>query len=299
MSNGVPVAAPCQAGKPSQMWTYPVNSQPAGSQFMASNGQCLAVSGTSYSIGPGVLLADCDPHSPKGVHPPHPRNGGHWNMTKSGSVMSLVGGCCGDIFGTRPVCLAVDAEPTCESLSAAGAAPWCDASLDPSVRAKALIAKMTLDEKASNMDSHNFGVPRLGVPPNIFSEALHGMCSGCGQRVQMDGYMSTGCPTSFPQVISMGASWNRSLWTAIGTAVSDEVRGLYSQGGTMKGGWESALFLWAPNINPFRDRAHTSTADPQPASLCKSTLFDFHCSAACASQRAQLTSTVHSARHAF
>ena len=97
----------------------------------------------------------------------------------------------------------------------------------------------------------------------------------------------------------MGASWNRSLWTAIGTAVSDEVRGLYSQGGTMKGGWESALFLWAPNINPFRDRAHTSTADPQPASLCKSTLFDFHCSAACASQRAQLTSTVHSARHAF
>ena len=27
----------------------------------------------------------------------------------------------------------------------------------------------------------------------------------------------------------MGASWNRTLWTAVGTAVSDEVRGLYSQ----------------------------------------------------------------------
>jgi beta-D-xylosidase 4 len=49
----------------------------------------------------------------------------------------------------------------------------------------------------------------------------------------------------------MGASWNRSLWTAVGEAVSDEVRGLYSQGSSI--GWESALFLWAPNVNPFRD----------------------------------------------
>ena len=26
-----------------------------------------------------------------------------------------------------------------------------------------------------------------------------------------------------------------------------------SQGSHIVGGWESALFLWAPNINPFRD----------------------------------------------
>jgi hypothetical protein len=53
-----------------------------------------------------------------------------------------------------------------------------------------------------NQDSHNFGVPRLGVPPNVFSEALHGMVSGCGHRVKFDAYTSTGCPTSFPQVKS-------------------------------------------------------------------------------------------------
>lgn len=29
------------------------------------------------------------------------------------------------------------------------------------------------------------------------------------------------------------------------------MRGLYSQGGSV--GWESSLFLWAPNVNPFRD----------------------------------------------
>jgi hypothetical protein len=46
------------------------------------------------------------------------------------------------------------------------------------------------------------------------------MCSGCGKPVKFDGYTSTGCPTSFPQVISMGASWNRSLWAAVGNAVS-------------------------------------------------------------------------------
>jgi beta-glucosidase-like glycosyl hydrolase len=102
---------------------------------------------------------------------------------------------------------------------------------------------MTLDEKASNMDSHNFGVPRIGVQPLIFSEALHGMVSGCGRPVAFEGqYTSTGCPTSFPQVISMGASWNRTLWSMVGEAVSDEVRGLYSQGNSI--GWEAALFLW-------------------------------------------------------
>eukprot|EP00911_Craspedida_sp_UC1_P002879 UC1_evm1s2107 len=104
------------------------------------------------------------------------------------------------------------------------------------------------------MDSFNFGVPRLAVPPNIFSEALHGICSGCGTPVEFEnGYTSTGCPTAFPQVISMGASWNRTLWGMVGRAVSDETRGLYAQGSGIVGGWESALFVWAPNINPFRD----------------------------------------------
>jgi beta-glucosidase-like glycosyl hydrolase len=70
-------------------------------------------------------------------------------------------------------------------------------------------------------------------------------------QVSFGEYTSTGCPTSFPQVISVGATWNRSLWSAVGQAVSDETRGLYAQGSAI--GWEGGLFLWAPNINPFRD----------------------------------------------
>merc|ERR1712176_840377 len=118
--------------------------------------------------------------------------------------MSGGGFCCGDIFRTRPTCLAVDRTPTCADLPGNA---WCDTSLDATSRTKALLAEMTLEEKAANMDSHNFGVPRLGVPPNIFGEALHGFVGGCGKMMDFDGYVSTGCPTSFPQVISMGASW--------------------------------------------------------------------------------------------
>ena len=39
----------------------------------------------------------------------------------------------------------------------AGEAVWCDPAADPAARASALLAEMTLQEKASNMDSHNFG----------------------------------------------------------------------------------------------------------------------------------------------
>lgn len=158
VADGLPVAAPCQSGKATQAWA----TNNAKTQLATSGGECLAVSGTSYSIGPALLLAECDPHSMKGVHPPHPGHGGAWSFNGTagkGQIMSLVGGCCGDIFTTRPVCLAVDTEPTCTSLLAAGATPWCDAAIDPAARAKALIAKMTLEEKASNMDSRTYTQP--------------------------------------------------------------------------------------------------------------------------------------------
>ena len=262
----VPVAATCSSSSATQKWrTDQGKSRLFTGALHAQDpaALCLAVSGTSYSVGPGVLLSDCYPTAAEGVHRPIPGNGETWSVGNlldgnSTAIMSNVGGCCNDIWQTRPSCLAVDKTPTCPELLASGkSAKWCDTSLGAAARAKALIAAMTLDEKASNMDSLNFGVSRLASPPNLFSEALHGMCAGCGKTHDFGEYTSTGCPTSFPQVISMGASWNRSLWTKVGTAVSDEVRGLYSQGsrtgsGPGESGWESALFLWAPNINPFR-----------------------------------------------
>ena len=254
---------PCN-GSPSQLWRNVAESGPVVAvsesngqqnrefQFQSvADGRCLMAATTSYTVGPGLLLDNCT----QVLGPPEHRFGPalvtamKWSMVDQ-SLVLLPHLCCGDIFSKRPVCLAVDTFPTCSSPQLR-AKKWCDTTLAPAARAAALLAQMTLLEKASNMDSQNFGVPRLGMPPLIFSEALHGMCSGCGATHAFDGYVSSGCPTSFPQVISMGASFNRTLWRAVGAAVSNEVRGLYAQGGRL--GWEAALFLWAPNVNPFRD----------------------------------------------
>jgi hypothetical protein len=245
-----PTAAPCDAASASQQWRTDHKGTAPGELHIYTGAaaaedpaaRCLMVAGSTYTLGPGLLLAPC-------AQTRFRKHAVLWSINGT-SLVSHGGGCCGDIFETRPVCLAVDTQPRCADLTDAG---WCDVGRNASARAAALLGAMTLGEKASNMDSHNFGVPRLAVPPNVFSEALHGMCAGCGapHTDAASGHTSTGCPTSFPQVISMGAAWNRSLWSAVGAAVSDEVRGLYAQGSAVA--WESALFLWAPNVNPFRD----------------------------------------------
>lgn len=225
-----PMAMPCDGSKAQHFQNISAGS--AGSMQLKSvaNGRCLMAAVTSYTVGPRVLLADCTwptPGQNQGVYHygPQTAKATHWTLEGKGSLRSLYTACCGDIFTTRPVCLAVDTFPTCATLNVTSA-PWCDTSLKASTRAQALVAKMSLAEKAANMDSENFGVPRLGVPPNVFSEALHGFVGGCGAKYDFGtgAYVSTGCPTAFPQVISMGASWNRSLWSAVGVAVSDETR---------------------------------------------------------------------------
>ena len=54
-------------------------------------------------------------------------------------------------------------------------------NLLPDAAAEAdLVARLTLDEKIAQLSSFNPGVPRLGVPPASYSEALHGVVAGCG-----------------------------------------------------------------------------------------------------------------------
>ena len=60
------------------------------------------------------------------------------------------------------------------------------------------------------------------------------------------------CPTQFPAVISMGASFDRSLWRSVGQAIGKEARALYAAKGK---GLEGLLGLgfYAPNVNILRD----------------------------------------------
>jgi xylan 1,4-beta-xylosidase len=126
--------------------------------------------------------------------------------------------------------------------------PYCDPNLGAEERAKDLISRMALVEKVLNLNNHNPGSKRLGLPNFQYSEALHGVMAPCGATAQNqpDGSNSTGCATSFPHALLLGSSFNRSLWSRVGEAISTEGRSLNNQG-------NAGLAFWAPDINLFRD----------------------------------------------
>ena len=117
--------------------------------------------------------------------------------------------------------------------------PFCNASLDIEVRLDDVISRMTQKEKCDNFAS---GIPRLGVPSFSASEDTHGVGCGCGPATNT----STGCPTTFPNGPSLGASFDRDLWTQIGRTIGREARGLTNQG-------RCTLYFLDPNINLLRD----------------------------------------------
>ncbi|KAL7119455.1 hypothetical protein ACP275_02G064500 [Erythranthe tilingii] len=121
---------------------------------------------------------------------------------------------------------------------------FCNSSLDIETRVADLVNKLTLKEKIGWVISGAQGVPRLGIPNyEWWSEALHGV-SNTGRGVKFSGPIPAA--TSFPQVILTAASFNLSLFQAIGKAVSTEARAMHNVGA-------AGLTFWSPNVNIFRD----------------------------------------------
>lgn len=121
--------------------------------------------------------------------------------------------------------------------------PFQDPSLSSEERARDLITRLTLTEKASLMQDQSPAIPRLGIKKfNWWSEALHGLANNSGVTV-------------FPEPIGMAASFDDSLLFKIFNATSDEVRAKYHD--AIRSGKENRRFLslsvWTPNINIFRD----------------------------------------------
>ncbi|WP_395622925.1 glycoside hydrolase family 3 C-terminal domain-containing protein [Sphingomonas daechungensis] len=106
----------------------------------------------------------------------------------------------------------------------------------------ALIAKMTLEEKAAQLQDSAPAIPRLGLPAYTYwNEALHGVARA-------------GEATVFPQAIGMAATWDKSLLRAEGQTIGIEGRAKYNQ--AQKEGRTGRYFglnFWSPNINIFRD----------------------------------------------
>ena len=109
-------------------------------------------------------------------------------------------------------------------------------------RAHEIVGKMTLDEKASQLEDWATAIPRLGIPDyQTWSEALHGVAN-------------SGYATVFPQAIGMAATWDPALVHQMGDVISTEGRAKYNQA-QREGNHRIfyGLTFWSPNINIFRD----------------------------------------------
>ncbi|KAH7518533.1 hypothetical protein FEM48_Zijuj09G0181700 [Ziziphus jujuba var. spinosa] len=121
---------------------------------------------------------------------------------------------------------------------------FCDKSLGIDARVADLVKRLTLQEKITFLVNKAGSVSRLGIPNyEWWSEALHGV-SYVGPGTHFSNVVPGA--TSFPQVILTAATFNTSLFQAIGKVVSTEARAMYNVG-------LAGLTFWSPNINIFRD----------------------------------------------
>jgi beta-glucosidase len=128
------------------------------------------------------------------------------------------------------------------SVAQAQDAAYLNPKLSPAERAHDLVGRMTLDEKANQLEDWATAIPRLGIPDyQTWNEALHGVANA-------------GYATVFPQAIGMGATWDPALVQSMGNVISTEARGKYNQ--AQREGNHRIFFgltFWSPNINIERD----------------------------------------------
>jgi beta-glucosidase len=113
----------------------------------------------------------------------------------------------------------------------------------PEQRAEALVAKMTLEEKASQIINSAPAIPRLNLPDyQWWSEALHGFA------FHPDA-------TNFPEPIGLAAAFNAPLLKQVAEAIS--IEGIEAGNAKVAAGLPldvgAGRTYWSPNLNIFRD----------------------------------------------
>ncbi len=107
----------------------------------------------------------------------------------------------------------------CGGATAQNAVPlplFRDPSKPLETRIQDLVSRLTLQEKASQLNHLNKGIARLGIPQwGGWNQTLHGV-------------WSKEPTTLFPAAIAMGATWDTDLVHAMTDAMSDEARALYN-----------------------------------------------------------------------
>jgi beta-glucosidase len=130
---------------------------------------------------------------------------------------------------------------TAVALAQGGATPlYRDPSKPIEARIRDLVGRLTLEEKAQQLNHLNKGLPRLGLKAwGGWNQTLHGV-------------WSKEPTTLFPVPTAMGATWDPDLVHQVADAMSDEARALYNAG---KDGPRSphGLVYRSPVINISRD----------------------------------------------
>lgn len=120
--------------------------------------------------------------------------------------------------------------------------PYKNPSLPIDKRVDDLVARMSLEEKVSQMMNAAAPIERLGIPAyDWWNEALHGVARA-------------GYATVFPQAIGLAATWDDELIRQVGDVVSTEARAKHHEAARQNDrGRYKGLTFWSPNINIFRD----------------------------------------------
>ncbi len=139
-------------------------------------------------------------------------------------------------------CVLLALSAVCVCATAQDRAVWQNPSLPASERAHDLVSRMTVEEKAAQLEDWATAIPRLGIPDyQTWSEALHGVARA-------------GYATVFPQAIGMAATWDPAAVQQVGDIISTEGRAKYNL--AQREGNHRIFFgltFWSPNINIFRD----------------------------------------------
>jgi hypothetical protein len=240
--DGAAVCAAVQGGAApgARLWPFGCGSPPgAGQRFAldaasgalthAASGLCVAAA--SAAAGAAVALAACDAGAPLQ----------RWAFSAASGQLAFGGG-VGCLDWNSP-----QRTGPCGSADSA-ALPFCNVSLPLPARVADLVARVAaVPERAGLLNTVQAAVDnateRVHLPSlQWWSEALHGVASSPG--VQFGGAVRGA--TAFPQVLLTAASFNRSLFRAVGATVGREARAMANVG-------QGGLTYWSPNLNFPRD----------------------------------------------
>jgi beta-glucosidase len=120
--------------------------------------------------------------------------------------------------------------------------PFYDTRLSFEERARDIVSRLTVEEKAAQMLHEAPAIPRFGIPEyNWWNECLHGVARA-------------GVATVFPQAIGLAAIWSSQRMTQIARVIADEGRAKHHEFARQDDrGYYKGLTFWTPNINFFRD----------------------------------------------